>query len=172
VRHFLTAAALICSLACAAVGRSAPLDDPLLERLAGTWVLRGTIAGQETTHDIDAEWVLGHEYLRIHERSREKDAKGQARYEAIVFIGWDAATAEFRCLWLDTTGGDGLSAQAIGHGKRNGDVVPFLFREADGSVSFDNTISYDRASDSWTWHMDNVRDGKPTVFGHVRLTRR
>src|SRR5580692_248082 len=45
--------------------------DPLLDHLAGSWILQGTIAGRETTHDIESEWVLGHEYLRIHETSRE-----------------------------------------------------------------------------------------------------
>src|SRR6266568_5078473 len=60
--------------------------DPLLDHLAGNWILQGTIAGHETTHDIESEWVLNHEYLRIHEASREKNAQGQPAYEAIVFI--------------------------------------------------------------------------------------
>ena len=33
-------------------------QDPLLDLLAGNWVMTGTIAGAETTHDIVAEWVL------------------------------------------------------------------------------------------------------------------
>ena len=41
--------------------------DPLLDRLTGNWTMQGTIAEHETTHDIEAEWVLGHEYLRLHE---------------------------------------------------------------------------------------------------------
>jgi len=171
MRPSLIALALLILLALPAIGQPAPVNDPLLERLAGTWVLRGTIAGKDTTHDIVSEWVLGHQYLRIHELSREKNDKGQAQYEAIVLIGWDAAAAEYQCLWLDSTGGGGLSAQAIARGKRSGDAIPFLFREPDGSVSFNNTFSYDKGSDSWTWHMDNVRDGKPVPFGRVRLTR-
>ena len=51
-------------------------QDPLLDHLIGTWVLQGSIAGRETTHDIVATWVLGHQYVRLHEVSREKDAKG------------------------------------------------------------------------------------------------
>jgi len=172
MRRSLIALVAFCLLACSAIGQPAPINDPLLERLVGTWVLRGTIAGKDTTHDIVAEWVLGHQYLRIHERSREKDGKGQAQYEAIVFIGWDAGSAEYQCLWLDSTGGGGLSGQAIARGTRSGDKIPFLFRERDGSVSFNNTFSYDKGSDSWAWHMDNVQNGKPVPFGRVRLTRR
>ena len=51
--------------------------DLLLDRLAGSWILQGTIGGHETTHDIEAEWVLNHEYLRLHETSREKDVQSQ-----------------------------------------------------------------------------------------------
>ncbi len=64
-------------------------QEPLLDHLTGNWILQGTIAGRETTHDVDAEWVLGHEYVRLHETSREKKAQGQAAYEAIIFIEWD-----------------------------------------------------------------------------------
>ncbi len=151
--------------------QTAPIQDPLLERLAGAWVLRGTIAKKQTTHDVVAEWVLGHQYLRIHETSREKDDKGRAQYEAIVTIGWDEQASEFQCLWLDSTGGGGIVGWAIGHGKRNGDEIAFLFRDRDGTLSFNNTFAYDKASDAWTWRMDNLRDGKAIPFGRVTLTR-
>src|SRR6202790_5763841 len=82
--------------------------DPLLDRLTGSWILQGTIAGHETTHDIESEWVLNHEYVRLHETSREKNVQGQPAYEAIVFIEWDESSNEYRCLWLDSTGGGGL----------------------------------------------------------------
>ena len=171
MRSSLIALAAFCVLAGSAISQPAPVNDPFLERLVGTWVLRGTIAGKDTTHDIVSEWVLRQEYLCIHERSREKDGKGQARYEAIVLIGRDEISGEYQCLWLDSTGGGGLSAQGIARGKRTGDAIPFLFKERDGSVSFNNTFSYDRGSDSWTWHMDNVQNSKPVPFGRVRLTR-
>ncbi len=172
MRFVLTALSGFCILAGAALGQPAPVNDPFLERLAGSWVLRGTIAGQVTTHDVVAEWILDHQYLQIHEVSREKDARGRPQYEAIVLIGWDAGAREYQCLWLDSTGGGGLAAQAIGRGKRDGNAIPFLFRERDGAVSFDNTFSYDAGTDSWAWRMDNVQDGKPVPFGRVRLTRR
>jgi hypothetical protein len=171
MRHALTSFVAFCLFACSIICQAAPIKDPLLERLIGAWVLRGMIARKPTTHDVIAEWVLGHQYLRLHETSREKDDKGQAQYEAIVLIGWDETSSEFQCLWLDSTGGGGLTAQAIARGKRIGDAIPFLFRERDGSVSFNNTFSYDKASDSWSWHMDNVQNGKTIPFGLVKLAR-
>ena len=69
--------------------------DPLLDRLTGSWTLQDTIAGHETTHDIESEWVLNHEYLQLHETSREKNAQGQPAYEAIVFIEWDESSNDY-----------------------------------------------------------------------------
>ena len=71
------------------------LQDPLLDHLIGKWVLRGTIAGKRR-RTTSFEWVLGHQYVRLHEVSREKNAKGQAAYEAIVFIGWDQPSGRTR----------------------------------------------------------------------------
>ena len=36
-------------------GQAQELRDPLLERLIGTWVPKGTIAGEPATHDVAAE---------------------------------------------------------------------------------------------------------------------
>ena len=49
------------------------LQDPLLDRMIGEWVLEGTIAGNPATHDVVFEWVLDHHYVRFHEVARETD---------------------------------------------------------------------------------------------------
>ncbi len=74
--------------------------------------------------------MLNHEYLRLHEISREKNAQGQPAYEAIVFIEWDESAKEYRCLWLDSTGGGGL-AVPIAEGKRGNDQIEFAFKDKD-----------------------------------------
>ncbi len=136
-------AGFIILVSIAAPAQQSTFQDPLLDHMIGMWVLRGTIDRKATTHDVVAEWVLGHQYLRFHEVSREKDAKGGAEYEAIVFIGWDQPSSQYACLWLDTTGGGGLTGQAIAHAKRDGDKIPFLFKGADGSL-FHTTFAYNK----------------------------
>jgi len=165
--------AILSSLAFAAAASAEPppLQDPLLERMVGAWVLTGTIAGRQTTHDVTVEWVLGREYLRIVEVSREKDAAGAPAYEAIVFVGRGATSGEYACLWLDTTGGGGLAAQAIGHARRDGNTLPFVFRGVDGSA-FYTTFAYDEAASAWEWRMDGEECGELRPFARVRLTRR
>jgi len=145
--------------------------DPLLDRLTGSWTLQGTIAGHETTHDIESEWVLSHEYLRLHETSREKNVQGQPAYEAFVFIEWDESSSEYRCLWLDSTGGGGLSAPTA-RGKRGNDEITFLFRDKDTDSGIHTTFVYNKGTDTWSWLIDNERGGKLTSFARVKLTRK
>lgn len=149
--------------------------DPLLDRLTGSWVFQGTIAGHETTHDIESEWVLSHEYLRLHETSREKNVQGQPAYEAIVFIEWDESSNEYRCLWLDSTAGGGLSAP-IAKGKRGNDEIEFFFEDKDKDKDKDSgvrtTFVYSKGTDTWSWLIDNEYGGKLTSFARAKLTRK
>jgi hypothetical protein len=168
----LLALLVLCLQAQSLVGEPFATDQAFLERLGGSWILRGTLAGKVATHDVTATWILDGLYLELHERSRESDAKGKPQYEAVILLGVDPATGEYQCLWLDSTGGGGLSPTAFGRGKRSGDSIPFLFRDADGTISFSNTFLYDTDAKAWTWQLDNVRkDGTHTPFGRVRLTR-
>jgi hypothetical protein len=162
-------------LALASFSASAQLmkaADPLLDHLVGSWILQGTIAGHETTHDIEAEWVLGHEYIQLHETSREKSADGLPAYEAIVFIEWDESLQEYRCMWLDSTAGGGLTAEGVAHGKRGNDEIAFLFRDKDKDSGVNTTFVYSKAADRWSWVMDNEEGGKLKPFARVKLTRK
>ena len=145
--------------------------DPLLDPLTGSWILQGTIAGHETTHDIESEWVLNHEYLRLHETSREKNVQGQPAYEAIIFIEWNESSSEYRCLWLDSTGGGGLAAP-VAKGIRGNDEITFMFRDKDKDSGVKATFVYSKATDSWNWLIDNEDAGKLTSFARVKLTRK
>lgn len=167
----ILAAAAVPTLALTQAGAAKP--DPqheLLDRLTGKWVLRGVIAKEQTTHDIDARWVLEKGYVQIHEVSREKDANGRPRYEALVYVVWDPKVGEYACLWLDTTGVSTFAPEGIGHAKPGGDKIAFVFKEAAGGVH--NTFAYDRAKDAWSWTIDNDVNGKLTPFARVTLTRK
>jgi hypothetical protein len=146
-------------------------QDSLLDRMVGKWTLEGTIAGSGTTHDIDVEWVLGHQYVQLKEVSHEKELNGIPSYEAMVFICWEQKLEQYSCLWLDNTGNGGLSAQAVGHAKANGDKIELLFKIADQSL-FHTSFIYNRAADTWHWMMDGEENGKTEPFARVELKRK
>jgi hypothetical protein len=148
-----------------------PSADPFFGRLIGHWVLQGAIAGQPTTHDVVFTWLLGHEYVQMHEVSREKDAKGNPAYEAIVLFGRDSASGEYAALWLDNTGASAFEPAGIGRGRFVGDSIHFLFGTSPAD-RFHNTFVWHRASDTWDWQMDNDSAGVRKPFGRVTLTRR
>jgi hypothetical protein len=150
--------------------QTSSVNDSLLDHMVGKWILQGKIAGQETIHDINVEWVLGHQYLQVREVSRERDADGSPSYDAIVFITLEQTQNQYKCLWLDNTGNGGLSAQAIGLSPRNADNLEFVFRISDSST-FNTTFLYDKNSDSWQWKMESRENNTIQPFALVSLTR-
>jgi hypothetical protein len=147
-----------------------PFEDELLDRFVGQWVLQGFLAGGEKVHDIDAAWVLGHQYLRFHDVSRELTPDGSLEYDATVYIGWDKPSGRYVCLWLDSTGGGGLNGEGLGYAVPNGDALEFKFQMGKGSV-FHTTFAYDREADLWRWSMDSERDGQLNPFARVTMSR-
>ena len=144
--------------------------DSLLNKLAGKWVLRGTIDGQETVHDIDAKRVLNEQYIQLKEASREKDEKGNPLYEAIVYICWQEAKKQYFCLWLDNTSNEGITNQILGRAKQNGDKIEMIFKYSDTN-QFYTTFLYERVTNTWQWLMDGVENGKLQPFARVKLTK-
>lgn len=146
--------------------------DPmnLLDHLTGSWLLKGKIAGKQTTHDVQARWVLRHEYLEIHEVSREKDSHGEPAYEAIVLVSWEPKVHQYSCLWLDSTAGGALSSQVTCRATPSGASIPFVFMISP-SDSIHTTFSYREPSDTWKWIIDNVTNGKSERFADVELSK-
>ena len=144
--------------------------DSLFDRLIGHWVLRGTIARQATTHDVTFDWLLGREYVQMHEVSRERAANGTPAYEAVVLFGRDPRSGEYACLWLDNTGASAFDPAGTGRGMVAGDSIPFVFHYTP-TTGFHTTFVYRRATDGWEWHMDNDSVGVRRPFARVTLTR-
>ena len=144
--------------------------DSLFDRLVGPWVLRGTISKQAVTHDVSFEWMLGREYVQMHEVSRERAANGTPAYEAVVLFGRDPLTGEYACMWMDNTGSSAFDPAGFGRGRVAGDSIPFLFHYT-ATTGFHTTFVYDRAKDSWQWHMDNDSAGVRRPFARLALTR-
>lgn len=144
----------------------------LMEKMTGKWIMQGTINDDKVTHDVSVDRILNRQYVRIHEVSREKDASGNPEYEAWIHIAWDKANEEFVVMWLDNTGITNFSPDGVGHGKPEGDRIPFIWKLADGS-GIHNTFEYERASNTWSWKIDNLdKSGKSSPFGRVTLKRK
>ena len=166
-----TALVLLCSSASAQEVET-PEHEVLLDRMVGEWVMTGPIAGEQVTHDVNAGWILGRRYVRLHELAREQDENGDPAYEAWIDIAWDPENAEYVVMWLDNTETTNFEEEGVGHGTPDGDRIPFVWRLADGS-GIRNTFAYDRADDTWTWTIENVGgSGQSAPFASLLLRRK
>jgi len=167
-------AALLFAIALAASTRidaqETPINSPLLDHFVGQWVLRAVVHGAPTTHDVTAQWVLGHHYLEIRETSRDRTAAGAPQYEARVFIARDDHPLQYASVWLDVYGG--LATESIGYATPASNHLRFVFRDAHGNVDFINDVVYTASANSWEWRMFNVSHGVSTPFSIMHLTRR
>src|SRR5262244_2905307 len=91
--------------------------DDLLDQMVGFWDLTGTVRGQPVHERTDAEWILNHQFLRIH----RKEIEGM--HEALMYIGYDTVSERFVAHLLDTFGGRG--SETLGYGIRTGDKLQF-----------------------------------------------
>jgi hypothetical protein len=164
-----TILALTLFLCGAAFAQTPQVDSPLLDRLAGKWVSQAEIAGHKSTRDIEGEWVIQHHYLRLHEVSREKDAKGNPRYEAMEYLTTGPQQKQIQCVWLDVFAGAGLTTLGVADPKDND--IPFVFKDDKGEINFTNDFTYDPKTDGWQWTMNNVDHGKAIPFGIEKLAR-
>ncbi len=161
----------VCLAASSSGARAQSLHpDSVFDRLAGQWVMRGIMRRQPTVHDITFTWLLGREYLQMHEVSREKNPDGTPQYEAIVLFGRNPETGVYGALWLDNTGTSDFDPAGTGHGKVAGDSLPFLFHYS-ATTSFHNTFVYHRSPESWEMHLDNDSAGVRRPFARLTLTR-
>jgi hypothetical protein len=116
-----------------------PLQSELLDQLLGLWVINGAIRGVPVHEVADAEWVLGHQFLRIH----RKQIDGAA--ESVVHVGFDTVLQRFVAFRVDTNGARG--AETPGYGVPKGDKLEFNFDYP--TSQFRETWSWDAKEKTW-----------------------
>lgn len=163
--------ALVGLLAASPLQAQVSKPDSLLDHLIGNWVLTGPMDGKQVVHDVSFTWVLGGEYVEMHEVSRERTATGAPAYEAVVYLVHDPHTHEYAMMWMDNTDYNAFYPGGVGHGQAAADSIAFLFTYTP-TTSFHTTFVYDRAADRWAWRMDNDANGARRPFARVTLVRR
>jgi hypothetical protein len=145
-------------------GRHRIFQDPLLDNLVGEWKLTRKIRGMTVENTVTAEWVLNHQFIRIHMR----DVKSPPGYEAMVFVGYDNTSERYVAHWIDVFGG--RFSETLGYGKRTGNAIKFVFEYPDGP--FHNTFTWDPDKKSWTFIGEQKdKAGKWNVFAEDTLRR-
>ena len=151
-----------------AQGPSPEWHDDLVDHMAGTWKLEGTVMGAQAHHAVIAEWVLNHQFLRLDEKTDTNAPASEHRYEAIWFIGYDSVSERYVSHLLDIFGP--RFSETLGYGIRDGNAIRFVFEYPDGP--FHTTYRWLPESDTWQWLLEQKdKNGKWTTFADLKLTR-
>jgi hypothetical protein len=162
--------ALLTGLAPVRSGAQAPAEwrDDLVDHMIGTWKLEGKVLGRDAHHEVRVEWVLNHQFVRIHEKTEADAPSSEKRYEAIWFLGYDPVSERYVLHLLDVFGG--RFSETLGYGTRDGNAIRFVFEYPDGP--FRTTFQWSPEKDTWQWLMTQKdKDGKWTNFSDLTLTR-
>jgi hypothetical protein len=143
----------------------AKFQDAPLDNLVGDWrVDRKFGSGRIAENTLHVEWVLEHEFLELHYR----DVATPPKYEAMVFIGYDARDQRYVCHWIDNFGGE---FSALGYGKIDNDrrVIEFTFDYRDGP--FTNKFSFDPMTKTRISLTHQKDKGEWKLFAEDKFTR-
>lgn len=124
-------------------------QDDLLDPLVGKWDATGTVHGRPSRQTFEAEWVLNHQFLRIHEKSVENVAGTNVPFEALLFIGYDKTSKRYVLHSMNVFGG-GRAGEFV-YGQRSGNEIKF-------EANFAGRQGYARfiwQPESKTWHYVN-----------------
>ena len=148
--------------------QTAEWHDDLVDHLSGNWKLEGPVMGHVGHHDVQAEWVLNHQFLRIHEKTSAGAPADEHRYEATWFLGYDPVSERYVLHLMDVFGA--RFSESLGYGTRDGNAIRFVFEYPDGP--FHTTFRWSPESGTWQWLMEQKnKEGKWTQFADLKLTR-
>jgi len=170
MRDCLLAVLLIAALTPLHAPAQAPPEwhDDLADHMLGAWTLTGQVVGREAHHDVRAEWVLNHQFLRIHEETSATAPATERHYEAIWFLGYDAVSERYVLHLMDAFGA--RYSETLGYGTRDGGSIRFVFEYPDGP--FHTTYRWSPETGSWQWLLEQKnKEGKWTTFADFTLTR-
>jgi hypothetical protein len=142
--------------------------DDLVDRMAGTWKVEGQVMRQQAHHELQAEWVLNHQFLRMHEKTAANAPSGEHPYEAFWYLGYDAVSERYVLHLMDGFGG--RFSETLGYGTREGNEIRFVFEYPDGPLH--TTYRWDTQKGTWQWLMEQKdKNGKWVPFAELKLTR-
>ena len=158
----LTALAVLAS-----AQRPAGWHDDLVEHFVGTWNIDGNVMGRPAHHTVNAEWVLNHQFLQIHEQTAQTAPANESRYDALWFLGYDDVRERYVLHLIDVFGG--RFSETLGYGTRDGSDIRFVFEYPDGP--FHNRWRWLPEQQSWEWHLEQKDKGQWKPFADFKLTR-
>ncbi|MEP6952266.1 MAG: hypothetical protein ABI863_23445 [Ginsengibacter sp.] len=143
--------------------------DDLLDHLVGKWHDTATAHGHVFTSEIDAGWVLNHQYLLIHLKSNEVVPWWHVQMEYYEYIGYDHYQRRYTIHGMSIEGDEDLS-EGFSYGYRNGNDFKTVAKfGADTNIV--QHIIWQPKSNTWLIQSRSETNGKEgELFLEMKLT--
>jgi hypothetical protein len=136
----------------------------ILKALDGNWVMSGDVMGRPATYSMVAAPALQGSFTEM----RMKDVQVPAKYEAVVFLGYDAGSQTVIAHWMDSFGPKSSIPHATGH--IGGNTVQVIFPYKSGQ--FRDTFTYNPETSSWVFLLESAQpDGSWAHFARYTVKR-
>jgi hypothetical protein len=134
--------------------------DDLLDNLVGDWEVSATVYGQKFTLEREAHWIMGHQYLRIYEKSREVIPWLKTRFERTILIGYNHSSKRYLVYELTVHGGDvPHEPEGFYYATRSGNELKMIVTKDSEVVGFQRFI-WEPATSSWRFRGTRLIAGK------------
>jgi hypothetical protein len=139
------------------------LEDPFLDNFVGDWKVERKMGFGATSHSsVYCEWVLAHKFIEFHYGAGDT----QPEYEAFVFIGFDDATNNYVCHWVDVSG---AKDSELGLGKLDNNLLSIEFKFGK---ELTNKFTFDPQTKTWTSLIRQIENGKWVTFAEEKWTKK
>lgn len=128
-------------------------NDALLDKMAGEWDMTGTVSERKVAYTFNAQWVLNHQFM---EWQITDVLKSPPEYVGKIYVGYNCTSKKYIVHWIDNMGGK--FSETLGYGIRKNDTLQLKFDYPETPVI--NTISYNKANDTWQFHLIVSDKGK------------
>ena len=114
----------------------------LLRRLDGMWTATGDVRGKPVRYHVSAGPALQGRFTEI----SMEDVEAPPRYEARIFLGFDAETGTIIAHWMDCFG----ARFSVPHGSGSLGERAIEFVVPYESGAFKDRFEFDETGDTWT----------------------
>ncbi len=134
-------------------------NNQLLNHLVGKWDVEAIVHDEKFTIDLEAEWVMNHQYLHIHLKSREVVHWLKVPYESEFFFGYNRSNKRYTVHEMSVFGDDG-PYEGFCYGYQAGNEFKIVKKWAGSDTLTIQRFTWKPDSKSWHIDMRQQIDGK------------
>jgi len=133
--------------------------DDLLIHLVGRWDVTAVVHGQKFTLNLEAEWVMNHQYLHIHFKSGEIVPWLKIPFEQEYFFGYNKMRKGYFVHEVSVLGGNG-PYEGFCYAYKTGNEFKLVQKMIDSDKINVQRFIWEPTSKSWQIVSRSLADGK------------